>query len=147
MRSTISISFEKTSLTEFNAKCELAISKLGKGTKKGTEAACKAIIIASLAQVPRDTDTLASSAFYEVTGTYKIGFSATIGYGGNGDPVNIKSGKRASSYAVKVHEDMTAHHPVGKAKFLEDPVREYAQENFPRTVFKYAQESLADMSL
>lgn len=27
------------------------------------------------------------------------------------------------SYAVYVHEDLTAHHPVGKAKYLTDPLR------------------------
>ena len=47
---------------------------------------------------------------------------------------------------VKVHEDLSAYHSTGKAKFLEDPVREYAKENFPRTVFTYAKESLAAMS-
>ena len=47
---------------------------------------------------------------------------------------------------VAVHEDLTAFHVTGKAKFLEDPVREYAANNFQRTVFKYAKESLAGMS-
>jgi hypothetical protein len=47
---------------------------------------------------------------------------------------------------VVVHEDLDVYHPVGKAKFLEDPVREYADKNFKRTVFKYAKESLAGMS-
>lgn len=32
------------------------------------------------------------------------------------------------AYALHVHEDLEAHHPVGKAKFLEDPFRRLARE-------------------
>ena len=108
-------------------------------------AACEEIITESMLQVPHDTGTLEMSAFWEVTGHYKTGWNATLGYGGNGDPINPKTGKRASSYMLAVHENLSAHHPIGKAKFLEDPVREYAERKFPRTVFKYAQDSLAGM--
>ena len=31
-------------------------------------------------------------------------------------------------YAVYVHENLTARHPVGQAKFLEQPAREHADE-------------------
>lgn len=31
-------------------------------------------------------------------------------------------------YAIYVHENMNAHHPVGQAKFLEQPARELASE-------------------
>jgi hypothetical protein len=33
-------------------------------------------------------------------------------------------GGQAAPYAVIVHEDQTAHHPIGKAKFLEDSFNE-----------------------
>lgn len=33
-----------------------------------------------------------------------------------------------SNYAVYVHEDLEAHHPVGQAKYLEQPDRENANE-------------------
>lgn len=147
MRSTLSFNFDRESLQQFDAQCEVAISKLGHGTRKATVAACQEIIQASLNQVPSATGTLASSIYYEISGNYKIGFSGVVGYGGNGNPVNPTTGEAVSEYMVAVHENMSAEHPNGKAKFLEDPVREYARENFPRTVFKYAQESLADMSL
>ncbi|MNU03208.1 hypothetical protein D3C72_2471540 [compost metagenome] len=52
-------------------------------------------------------------------------FSAEIGYGGNGDPVNPKTGRRASEYMVVVHEDLSAKHTTGNAKFLERPVASY----------------------
>ena len=145
MRGTFDFSFDKTSLDNFDAQCQVAISKLGSGSRKALRAACEEILGESMAQVPQDTSTLLLSAFWDITGDYKNGWSAIIGYGGNGDPINPKTGKPASSYMMAVHEDLTAQHPIGKAKFLEDPVRAYAATNFPRTVFKYAKESLADM--
>lgn len=146
MRATINFSFDKASLNDFNKQCNIAISKLGNGSRKALVAACDEIMNESMAQVPVDTTTLMLSAFWEVTGDYKTGWNAILGYGGNGDPVNPKTGKPASSYMLAVHEDLNAYHPIGKAKFLEDPVRDYAKEKFPRTVFKYAQESLAGMN-
>ena len=151
MKGTFSFDFDQKSLSNFEAQCEAAIRNLGDGTKKATTAACQEILGNSMAEVPKDTYTLLMSAFYEVSRRTDISastyaYEAIIGYGGNGDPVNPKTGRRASSYMVEVHEDLSVYHPTGKAKFLEDPVREYARENFPRTVFTYAQESLATMS-
>lgn len=144
MRATFN--FSSKSLREFEGSCNVAISKVGNGSRKALVQACNDILDESLKQVPVDTSTLMLSAFWEVNGHYKTGWDAVVGYGGNGDPVNPKTGKPASSYMLAVHEDLNAHHPMGKAKFLEDPVRAYAKENFPRTVFRYAQESLASMS-
>ena len=31
----------------------------------------------------------------------------------------------AAEYAIFVHENLTAHHPVGQAKFLEEPARTF----------------------
>ena len=151
MKGAFNFDFNQKSLNHFEAQCEAAIRNIGRGTKKATIAACEEIISNSRAEVPKDTRTLLMSAFYEVsrrtnTAASTWAYEAIIGYGGNGDPVNPKTGRRASSYMVKVHEDLSVYHPTGKAKFLEDPVREYAKENFPRTVFTYAQESLASMS-
>ena len=151
MKGTFNFDFDQKSLDHFETQCEAAIRNIGKGTRKATIAACEEILGNSMAEVPKDTSTLLMSASYEVsrrTGTSAStwAYEAIIGYGGNGDPVNPKTGRRASSYMVKVHEDLSVYHSTGKAKFLEDPVREYARENFPRTVFTYAQESLAAMS-
>lgn len=56
---------------------------------------------------------------------------------GGHDPVNPKSGLPASAYAAIVHEDLDMPHPRGgKAKFLEDPVREYG-ERFKRVTETY----------
>jgi hypothetical protein len=103
---------------------EVAVSRVQRGTKKATKAACEAIKEESLAQVPRKTDTLADSFYYEIQGSY-VNFTAEIGYGGNGDPINPHTGLHASQYMVADHEDLSAIHSTGKAKFLEDPVTNY----------------------
>lgn len=151
MRSEISLYFNKNEIQKFDAWCNIAIRNVGNGSRKATEAACKEIMENSKAQVPKDTETLLESAFYEVRGRTDVAstsyvFEAILGYGGNGNPRNPITGKLASYYMLMVHEDLTVFHMNGKAKFLEDPVREYAANNFKQTVFKYAKESLASMS-
>lgn len=151
MKATIDIEVLKSSLLEFEATCEVAIRNLGRGTKAATVEACEEILANSKQQVPTSTKTLFNSAFYEVTrrtdtSAKTYAYEAILGYGGNGDPINPVTGKRASTYMVVVHEDLSAYHPRGKAKFLEDPVRDYAENKFSRTVFKYAKDSLASMS-
>lgn len=151
MRATIDFQLPKSELQKFDATCQIAIRNVFSGTKKATTAAAQEILGESMAQVPKETYTLLMSAYYEVsrrsdTALSTWAYEAIIGYGGNGDPTNPKTGRPASSYMLAVHEDLSAIHVNGKAKFLEDPVREYAANNFERTVFKYAQESLATMS-
>jgi len=119
----------------FHKKCEATISKVAKSTYTATEEACEDIMEESLRQVPRDTGALAGSAFYDIQKAKDYGFEATLGYGGSG--INPKTGVPVMGYAVAVHEDLDAIHPVGKAKFLEDPVRDYVSEKFPRIIIKY----------
>ena len=130
MRVTMDVNFSK-----FHKKCEATISKVARSTYAATEEACEDIMEESLRQVPRDTETLANSAFYDITHAKDYGFEATLGY--EGSAINLKTGTPVMDYAVVVHEDLEAIHPVGKAKFLEDPIRDYASEKFPRTVIKH----------
>lgn len=151
MKGTIHFDFKKSELEMFSARCNVAVRNIDRGTKKATTAACEEILEESKRQVPKLTLTLLLSAYYEVmrrtdTSATTWAYEAIIGYGGNGDPINPDTKMPASSYMVAVHEDLNAYHPNGKAKYLEDPVREYADKKFQRTVFKYAKESLADMS-
>lgn len=141
------VSFEVSSKAykQFDNKCEALLTHIGNNTRKGTIEACRIISEESLAQVPRYTDTLANSQFWEVTGYYKTGWSAIIGYGGNGDPINPITGQRASEYMMYVHERLDLYHPIGKAKFLEDPIRDYVRERFPRTVIKYVNEAIDEL--
>lgn len=130
MRVTMDINFSK-----FHKKCEATISKVARSTYAATEEACEDIMEESLRQVPRDTETLANSAFYEIQKAKDYGYEAILGYGGSA--INPKTGVPVMDYAVAVHEDLEAVHPIGKAKFLEDPIRDYAAKKFPRTVIKH----------
>jgi hypothetical protein len=38
----------------------------------------------------------------------------------------------SAPYAIYVHENLQAHHPIGQAKFLETPARVHAKEIKPR---------------
>lgn len=139
---------------KFASSLEVLLRNVGNATKAGTEQVCKEVLEDSLAQVPRDTGTLASTAFYTVQRrmatknyTYEgiVGYAGMAGAGYATDKVNEKSRAAVSAYAYKVHEDLSAKHPNGgKAKFLEDPVRAYATSRFKRvaeTHWKYAIES------
>jgi hypothetical protein len=66
-------------------------------------------------RTPVDTGALRASG--HVTGPERAGkqISVDLNYGGVAAP-----------YAVYVHEDMDAHHPVGQAKFLESTLLESA---------------------
>lgn len=126
-RATLKLEFR-----DFNRELSVVMTKVGRATKKATIAACEEILAQSLKEVPKDSSTLASSAYYEIQGDYRTGFSGVVAYGGKGNPINPKTGQRASEYMLVVHEDLSARHPIGKAKFLEDPVRDYQRRLNPR---------------
>lgn len=138
----LTFDMRRADLNNFTNNCQAMINRVGNGSRKALIEACRTISENSLAQVPRDTETLANSQFWEVKGSYKTIWEAVIGYGGNGNPINPKTGKTASSYMLKVHEDLTARHFIGKAKFLEDPVREYTLAKHPRTIIRYVSEAI-----
>lgn len=118
--------------TDFERKLRISLSRVERGTKKATIAACEEIKTMTLKEVPRDYNILASSFFYEVEGKYR-NFTANLGYGGKGDPINPRTGQPASQYMVAVHEDLSAKHDQGKAKFLEDPVRQYESRFYSKS--------------
>lgn len=141
--------------------CEAVIRNVGTGTRAATLDAASSIMSESLEQVPVDTGALISSAFAGVSrredlskNSYRYG--AILGYGDiraltqhmelgpvewymkPTNPINRKSGLPASVYASRVHEDLDMPHPNGgKAKFLEDPVRNWASGKFARTAMTY----------
>lgn len=127
---------------KFATSVEAVIRNVGRATKSATTQACQEILEESLAQVPRETGTLASTGFYEVSRrlatksyTYEgvVGYAGMAGSGASRDRLNQASGAWVSDYAARVHEDLSAEHPNGgKAKFLEDPVREYGDKHFKR---------------
>lgn len=112
---------------EFQRLLQASLARVERGTKKATIAACEEIKRMTLREVPRMSGTLAKSFFYEVEGRYR-NFTANIGYGGPNDQTNPDTGQAASEYMIIVHEDLEASHPNGKAKFLEDPIRQYHEK-------------------
>lgn len=70
----------------------------------------------SQAKCPVDTGTLRGSAQVK-----REGNTVYVGYGG-----------AASSYAAIQHENLHFHHPVGQAKFLEQPFDEMKFEIYER---------------
>lgn len=79
-------------------------------------------------QTPKDTNTLVNSLSSYVR-EEDNGVRARVGFAIDKDPTNPKTGLRASQYVLRVHEDLDAVHPNGgKAKFLEDPVRDFQAE-------------------
>ena len=138
----LSFYISKAESKKFASSLEVVLRNVGTATRKATEQACKEILEESLKQVPKDTGTLASTGFYDVSRrmatkryTYEgvVGYAGMAGAGYSRDKLNPKSGSMVSDYAVRVHEDLNASHPNGgKAKFLEDPVRAYADANFKR---------------
>ena len=80
------------------------------------------IMINSQDEVPIDTKALIKSGFIVEEGN-----SIIAGYGEPNTKINPKTGILTEEYALKVHEDLSVNHPVGKAKFLEDPFNEAVQ--------------------
>lgn len=79
------------------------------------------IMAASKPLVPVDTGALRSSGYVQppvIDGTV---VRVTLGYGGPAAKINPKTGQSTEGYAIFVHENLEAHHPVGMAKYLEIP--------------------------
>lgn len=99
-----------------------------RGTLAAVHKPARDVMRASSAQVPRDTEALANSAFLRAP--YLIGDEVIVefGYGSTYVGINPKTGQSSDEYAWIVHEDLEAKHPIGKAKFLEDPLVAYAPQ-------------------
>lgn len=72
-------------------------------------------------EVPKDTLALYRSRFVTPPTTGKGEIKVICGFGTD-SVINPRTGRPTSQYAVYVHERLDLKHPVGKAKFLEDPV-------------------------
>jgi len=112
-----------------------AVASINLRSKKAGLQALRKIAVNVMAQsqseVPRDTETLMSTAYIEQPKITSNEISITLGYGGEKDKMNPDTGKMASEYAMIVHETPEYYHPYGKWKYLEDPMRaskaEFAQ--------------------
>lgn len=73
----------------------------------------EAIMTSAKGRTPVDTGALQGSGHVELPDVDMTGAQVVLGFGG-----------AAAPYAIFVHEDLTARHTVGEAKFLEKSVDE-----------------------
>ena len=73
--------------------------------------------------VPVDTGALAATGHVELPVETATGVTVELGFGGP-----------AVEYAAVQHERLDYHHPVGQAKYLEDPVRNNLRNFTARTI-------------
>lgn len=108
-----------------------ALSKLGKVAEKvaGPILVSEAELLMTKAKMltPVDTGALRASGHVQAPVVEGGKVSVTLGFGG-----------AAEAYAVPVHERMDVHHPVGQAKFLETPVREWESDGVKRLADRLA---------
>jgi hypothetical protein len=83
----------------------------------------KEVIEEAAKQVPVDTGALLRSRFVTPPIKKKDEVKVVCGFGTD-SVVNPKTGQPTKDYAIYVHERLDVKHPVGKAKFLEDPLNE-----------------------
>ena len=81
----------------------------------------KSLMNKSEGLVPVDTGSVRSSKFVEAPVIDGDTVSVRCGYGGSNVKTNPSTGDATTDYAIKVHEDLNAHHITGQAKFLETP--------------------------
>jgi len=98
------------------------ILKIHGRTAVGMRAAAEKIKGNSMALTPVDTSALRASHFVNVD-TSPTGIVATVG--------------ATQFYAIFVHENLEARHPVGQAKFLETAIKE-AIPTILRLIAKFA---------
>lgn len=111
-------------IKRFLSKIAQASGSMNREAKKIMEEKIEELETESLAEVPRDTGTLARSSYRQVE-SKKGSVEGIVGYGA-GDELNPESKKAAHQYMLAVHENLHVFHPTGKAKFLEDPARRVA---------------------
>jgi hypothetical protein len=81
------------------------------------------IMTQAKALTPVDTGVLRASGFVELTKNREESGSGRFAAGGGRDAsVTVGFGGPAQEYAEAVHDDLSASHTVGQAKFLEQPV-------------------------
>lgn len=114
------MSFEIVGLAEAYAKIEGLVERARAGAAQASYEEGEVEMTMSKRQVPVDTGALRSTGHVEPPQWQGDTVTVGLGYGGPAGP----GFKRDVGYAVWVHENLMAHHEVGKAKYLEDPMRD-----------------------
>lgn len=110
-----------TGLTEVEANINRLIRDNWKDGKKGLLQEANIVLNKSIQETPREFGNLRRSGTVEETKETKKEYEVAIGF--------------PMGYAAAVHENLTAHHPVGKAKYLEDPLMARV-DDIPKNIAK-----------
>lgn len=97
---------------------ELRRAMMAKGAQ-GLFEAGNMIVTEAKRRVPVDLGALKGSGYVTAPTATPGGTNVEVGFGGP-----------AAGYAIYVHEDLSAHHPVGEAKYLERAVEAKAPAAF-----------------
>lgn len=117
---------------QVKVKLKMNLPKIGAAVMSALFEEANELMAASKRQVPVDTGTLRASGMVEEPIKRGKIYKVRLGYG-YGEEKNPKSGQIAAGYAIYVHENLKARHKVGKAKFLEDPMKAW-EPKFARNV-------------
>ena len=112
-----------------NGLTELHRAMRAKGAQ-GLYEAGQMIVTDAKRRVPVDLGNLKGSGYVTAPTATPGGTNVEVGFGGP-----------AADYAIYVHEDLSAHHPVGEAKYLENAVEAKAPAAFAH-IAKRVQEAL-----
>jgi hypothetical protein len=107
-------------LDTLNVQVERTIVNVRREAKKFCLEEARQIMEESIFEVPVETGALRDSSYIEQDSEGDVEF----GYGA-GDRVNPRTKQSPQEYMMAVHERLDTYHPVGKAKFLEDPVNRH----------------------
>lgn len=117
------VNYEWRGLNEFLKKIRKKPEVLGPAVEGVLFEEAAELIAEAKRETPVDEGTLRSSGHVQLpevengTITVACGFGGPAGSGNQGG-----TNSEAVGYAVYVHEDLNAHHNVGNAKFLENPL-------------------------
>lgn len=106
---------------------ELRRSMMAKGAQ-GLYEGGQVIMTDAKRRVPVDLGNLKGSGYVTAPTPNEGGMHVEVGFGGP-----------AASYAIYVHEDLSAHHPVGEAKYLENAVEAQAPAVFAHVAKRVAE--------
>ena len=121
--------FEIEGIPQLKAALRKAGDRAPKALASAFYIEAEKIMRASREIVPVSSGRLKGSAVVQLPEINMSGVSIEFGYGG-----------AASTYAAAVHERLDLHHPVGRAKFLEEPTLEAAHgmgQRMAVTIRKY----------
>ena len=126
--SRVSFQVNAQSLRTVKKNMRVAIRGVAACTKESIVDFCELVLLDATQLVPIDTGALAQSADFKVTGNRRDGYKATVGYGiGRRNPVNRRTGQRASEYAAAVHERLQGTYN-GQPKFFEQALYQHASD-------------------